>query len=453
MSLFDFTKRMTLGMKIIYSIVAVGIIAAIVVGIVMYNTSLNAKTMRIVRVEGTVRIEQADGGTKTVTKKSRFQSGDAVFTGIDGSATVEIDDTKTVILRQESRSEFTKRNNQFEVRLTKGGLLFDVAGKLNDGETFEIKTNTMNIGIRGTSGYLSYDEDGSESLIVTDGTVIVTASNPDTGEKKYAEVHGGQKITVRVYSDRDTDSVEYVLEDVTEKDLPEFVLLTIADDDALLNRICQNTGWNRNTLLVLVDNLIKASANNNNTPVTETTVPEDGTTVTPTPKTDDPGSVTPTEAPEVSETTAETTEKQRDPDATATPKPTATNTPKPTKKPTSTPKPIVTSTPRPTATSTPKPTPTPAPTATPTPEPTATPTPEPTATPTPEPTEEPEPELVGFDVTVEVTSLAEDGSEVTDVITVDNVPVSGDGPSTAYLDSVLSGYVDYRIISSSPIYE
>lgn len=454
MALFDFTKRLTLGMKIIYSIVAIGIIAAAVTGIVMYRSDINAKTMRIVRAEGTVRLEQREGPTKNVTKKTRFQSGDSVLTGIDGSAVVEMDDTKKAVLQSESRAEFIKKNNQYEIVLTKGSLFFDVSEKLNDGETFEIKTNSITAGIKGTSGYFSYEGEGSESLIVTDGNVIVTATNPDTGEKKYAEIHGGQKLTANVFPGKANDGVELIIEDVTEKDLPDFVLLTIADNDKLLDRVCGSNGWSRNTMLVLVDNIIKASSVASVADETSAVSDESVKTATPTPKAAEQGTDTTVETTEPGETssTEDSGTPDRDNSATATPKPSVTNTPTPTKKPTATPKPVVTATPtpKPTATSTPTPTPTPSPT----PEPTATPTPEPTE---PEPTEpeptDPEPVLVGFDVTVEVVSLDGEGSEVTDVIIISDVPADGGSPSISYLDGALNNYESYRILSYDPIYE
>lgn len=450
MALFDFTKRLTLGMKIIYSIVAVGIIAAIVIGIVMAHNSNAAKTMKVQRAEGTVRLEQEGGGTKTVSKKTRFQSGDSLFTGLDGQVFVSMDDTKNVALQSESRAEFIKKNNQFEVRLTKGGLFFDVTEKLNEGETFEIKTSTMNAGIKGTSGYVFYDAEGRDSLIVTDGMVIVTATNPVSGEKKYAEVHGGQRVTVNNYTDRVKDSVELAIEDIKETDLPEFVLLTIADNDDLMNRICENTGWNRMAILGLVDEIIKSSANAASS--TGNTVPENELTpaVSPTPATNETMPSETTAETSANDTTAAETESRRDPDATATPKATVTNSPTPTKKATPTPtkKPISI------ATNTPKPTATPRPTATntPTPEPTETPTPTPTDEPTPTPTEIPEPEIVAYVVTVEAVYSGEDGSEVTKTLTFESVPVAGDGPDRGYIEDNLGNYISYSIISQEAVY-
>ena len=447
MALFDFTKRLTLGMKIIYTVVAVGVIAAITIGIIVSRNNNNAKSMKVLDAEGTVRVVQTQGGTKNAYKKMRFQSGDSLITGIDGTVSVALDDSKTVALNSDSRAEFIKQDRHLELRLTKGGLFFEVSEKLNDGETFEIKTSALTAGIRGTSGYIFYDEQERDSLIVTDGVVIVTVSNPDTGEKKYAEVNGGQKLTV-------VSNADFVIEDIGEEDLPDFVLLTIAENDSLLDKVCVYNGWSRAGFLELVDQIITSSASADagfaQASPDELTAASEETAAkaTSTPKASESASASQTEKPDAVETTeTEAARRSADPEATATPKPGATNTPVPTKKPTATPKPIAIATPTKKPTNTPTPTPEPTNTNTPTPEPTNT------NTPTPEPTEIPEPELVGFVVTVEVVTKADDGTETTDEVTLSNVLVDGGEPSSSYIDGVLSGYSDYRIISVEPVYE
>lgn len=115
-------RKMTLGMKIIYSVVALGIVAAIVIAIVMSRNGYLANTMRLLRVEGTVNIENGDGGTKPVIDNIRFQSGDALNTGADGLASVGLDDSKIVTLQNDSRAEFTKSGKRLELKLTKGAL-------------------------------------------------------------------------------------------------------------------------------------------------------------------------------------------------------------------------------------------------------------------------------------------------------------------------------------------
>ena len=406
---FNF-RKMTLGMKIIYSVVALGIVAAIVIAIVLSRNGYLANTMRLLRVEGTVNIENGDGGTKPVIDNIRFQSGDALNTGADGLASVGLDDSKIVTLQNDSRAEFTKSGKRLELKLIKGALFFNVTEKLSEDETFEIKTSTMTAGIRGTSGYVYYDDDGRDSLIITDGVVIVTAINPETGETKYAEVRGGQKITVYLYSDRTQDSVEFSITDVKENDLPEFPLQMISENEELINRVCEFTGWDKEALKAAASAALAAVTANPD--VTATPVPTSN--------------------------------------ATATPKPTNTVTPTPSSTPSPTPEPEETEETEETeaeATSTPTPSPVPEATATPTQTPVPTDTPVPTSTPIPTPSEtEPEPDepvLVGYDVPVYILIPGEPTgpNEEPVMIRVDSLDnldaklsdyVAQNGPSGAY---------------------
>ena len=170
MNLIDRIKKMPLGIKIACSAAAVALIAAVVVVAVLSRNGYIATTMRLLRVDGTVTIEDSKGGIKPVIDNIRFQSGDALSTGSDGLASVGLDDTKIITLQNDSRAEFTKQGKHLELNLTKGAVFFNVTEKLQPDETFEIKTSTMTAGIRGTSGMVYYDQqDDRDSLIVTDG--------------------------------------------------------------------------------------------------------------------------------------------------------------------------------------------------------------------------------------------------------------------------------------------
>ena len=343
------------------------VFAAVVTTIfaLIYQKGYHATSMRLLRVEGTVNIETSNGGTKPVIDNIRFQSGDALSTGADGLASVGLDDTKIITLQNDSRAEFTKQGKHLELKLTKGAVFFNVTEKLQPDETFEIKTSTMTAGIRGTSGYVYYDDSGRDALIITDGAVEVKATNPVTGETKTAKVEGGNGITVYLYSDREEDTIEFTLEEVGVEDLNDFTVQMIANNDELLNRVCDYTGWDKEALKDVINNIPSTTP-------TPTATPAPSGTQTPTPT----QTVTPTP----------------NPSDTLTPVPTAgttlTPTPKPTITPTGVPTTSITPTPKPTATATPTPKPTA--TATPTPKPTATSTP--TATPTATPTPVPDPE-------------------------------------------------------------
>lgn len=225
--------------------IAVVVIAVAVVCIVFARNGYLATTMRLLRIEGTVNLEDSKGGTKPVVENLRFQSGDALNTGADGLATIGLDDAKIVTLDHNSRAEFKKKKNQLELNLTKGALFFNVTEKLKSDERFDIKTSTMTAGIRGTSGIVYYDDtdDLRETIAITDGVVEISATNPETGETRTAKVEAGKQLKVYLYSDRPGESVQFEILDIKEEDLGKFTVGLIADNDALIKKICDYTGW------------------------------------------------------------------------------------------------------------------------------------------------------------------------------------------------------------------
>ena len=96
---------------ILVSTVAAVLTAVILVCVVM-TQGYYATTMRLLRVEGTVNIEDANGNPRSVLENVRFSSGEALSTGSDGLASVGLDNTKIITLQNDSRAEFTKKKKQ-----------------------------------------------------------------------------------------------------------------------------------------------------------------------------------------------------------------------------------------------------------------------------------------------------------------------------------------------------
>ena len=326
MALTDVFKKFSKTTKIIIVAGTLAVIVAAVLCIVFAGKGYTATTMRLLRIEGVVNLEDSKGSVKPVSNNLRFQSGDALSTGADGLASVGLDNTKIITLQNESRAEFMKKNKQLELKLTKGAVFFNVTEKLKSDEKFEIKTSPMTAGIRGTSGMVYYDAaDGREALIITDGKVEVSATNPETGETKTAMVESGQEIKVYLYFDRKEDSVAFSLNTVTEEQLPEFAAKRIAEDKALSKRVCDANNWKGEA----VNKKAAAPETEATTAATTTAAPTTEATTTTTEAT--------TTTTEATTTTTETTESTTvKPTSTPTPKPKATSTPKPTptKKPT-----------------------------------------------------------------------------------------------------------------------
>ncbi len=290
--------------------IAVVVIAVAVVCIVFARNGYLATTMRLLRIEGTVNLEDSKGSTKPVAENLRFQSGDALNTGADGLATIGLDDAKIVTLDHNSRAEFKKKKNQLELNLTKGALFFNVTEKLKSDEKFDIKTSTMTAGIRGTSGIVYYDEADNlrETIAITDGVVEISATNPDTGETRTAKVEAGKQLKVYLYSDRPGESVQFEIFDIKEEDLGRFTVGLISDNDELIKKICDYTGWDPDKLKKILKGLNVEPEN-----PTEPTVPTDPEVPTEPTKPTDPTNEDPPTEP-TSTTTAKkknTTKKKK----------------------------------------------------------------------------------------------------------------------------------------------
>lgn len=290
--------------------IAVVVIAVAVVCIVFARNGYLATTMRLLRIEGTVNLEDSKGSIKPVAENLRFQSGDALNTGADGLATIGLDDAKIVTLDHNSRAEFKKKKNQLELNLTKGALFFNVTEKLKSDEKFDIKTSTMTAGIRGTSGIVYYDEADNlrETIAITDGVVEISATNPDTGETRTAKVEAGKQLKVYLYSDRPGESVQFELFDIKEEDLGRFTVGLISDNDELIKKICDYTGWDPDKLKKILKGL-----NVEPEDPTEPTVPTDPEVPTEPTKPTDPTNEDPPTEP-TSTTTAKkknTTKKKK----------------------------------------------------------------------------------------------------------------------------------------------
>ena len=340
MKIIDSFKRLTKKNKIIVcSSVVIGVVAVIAV-IVLLNSGIKATSMRLLRMEGTVTLEDINGNEKSIVDNMRFTNGDALSTGEASLASIALDEHKIVTLDENSRAQFLREGNMLELNLTDGGVFFEVNKPLEEDESFDIRTSTMTVGIRGTSGYVHVDEDGIASLILTSGHVHITGINPTTGETKELDVNPGDRVQVYLFNDRAVGSVDFEIDEITEEELNQFIIDYLCENDELRVTVCAASGWSEEVILTLGN-----------------------------------GSVTVTEE---TEETSETSETEEDP--TPTPSPAPDEDADPTATPTPTPRPAGGNTPTNT------PTPTPAPSATPTVTPAPTPSPVPTEAP-PAPTQ------------------------------------------------------------------
>ncbi len=232
---------------IIATVTALLIICAVLVVFFIQKNRIKATTMRLLRIVGEVTLE--DGKKKkTILDNLRLNDGNALSTEAESLASVGLDDTKIISIEENSRAEFYQKGKKLELVLTKGHLFFDVQQPLADNESLDIKSSTMVVGIRGTSGYVWEDPaSGIQYIYITDGHVTVNGYNPQTEKNEEVTVGPGQRVTA--YLNDDGTFNTFIVEDVTEDDLPIALIRELFNNPDTLERVLKATGYDKNKLL------------------------------------------------------------------------------------------------------------------------------------------------------------------------------------------------------------
>lgn len=145
-----------------------------------------AATMRLQLAEGSVTVRDAAGIPVSYKSNMQLYSGYTVTTGDKSSAYILLDDSKAVKLDRNTSVLIKKSGRKLKVKLKAGQLIFNVAAPLDSGENLEIRTSSMVVGIRGSSGVVSL----KEVVFVTGHGVV------HSGGKSYV-VSGGQGFQPR----------------------------------------------------------------------------------------------------------------------------------------------------------------------------------------------------------------------------------------------------------------
>ncbi|MBR2668752.1 MAG: hypothetical protein IKE36_03035, partial [Solobacterium sp.] len=96
---------------------------------------------------------------------------------------------------------------------------------------------------------------GAEILYGICGTTWVHGTNPLTGEIREIELPAGKKMTVYLNDEAGEKSIEFVIEDMTEEDIPEEMLRLYADNPDLLVQACKDTGWDEEAIRKRIETL------------------------------------------------------------------------------------------------------------------------------------------------------------------------------------------------------
>ncbi len=164
--------------------------------------SVEAVSMRLERIEGDVSLTD-DGKKLTPMVGQRLHDGNAVGTMVKSRAGISLDDVKIAVLGEESLAELYQDGKKLAMDLDSGEMYFRVAEPLGDDETFEIRTSTMTLGIRGTAGYVRVVDENTTIVILVSGEAVIMTVSGDS-----QPIEAGQQVIVSIANDDENDNNE-----------------------------------------------------------------------------------------------------------------------------------------------------------------------------------------------------------------------------------------------------
>lgn len=175
------------------------------------SIALAGQAASVTHLSGPLAVRKADGVTKAISIGSRIDEGDMVVTEKRTYARLKFNDGSEVTLKPSSQFKVEKfsydqgkpNDDSASLRLIKGGLrtITGQIGKRGNQDSYQMKTPTATIGIRGTiydAQFCQGDSCGAIKpglyLAVTSGSVVITNS---AGVQTTLQVNAGQYVYVQ----------------------------------------------------------------------------------------------------------------------------------------------------------------------------------------------------------------------------------------------------------------
>ncbi len=133
----------------------------LVLAMLMPTPALAAETaavMRLTKTTGTVTVTKSNGKTVSLRTDMRLYNGYNITTDAESYAWINLDSTKLMKLDASTSVEVRKNGSNLEVNVKSGSVSFDVSEQLSSGESLNISTSTMAVGILGTCGWARVDD-------------------------------------------------------------------------------------------------------------------------------------------------------------------------------------------------------------------------------------------------------------------------------------------------------
>lgn len=185
-----------------------------------------AATMRLVKTEGTVQVDNARGESVEIMENLGLYSGYGVTTQAASYGWINLDETKLAKMDASSQVGILKRGKLLEIYVESGSLYFNVTEPLKEDETMNIRTSNMMVGIRGTSGWVEVEDKNRMSVYLLKGEVECTVF----GEKDKVLV--SETITAGQSARMVYDGEEAFITTEEFSNIPDFVEEAINNPEA-----------------------------------------------------------------------------------------------------------------------------------------------------------------------------------------------------------------------------
>ncbi len=205
--------------------------------------SATAAVMQLMKTEGDVSVSNSSGRGISLIKNMNLYNGYRTATEEESYAWINLDSEKLAKLDAVSEAEIRKSGKKLELLLDSGNLFFNVTEDLEEDETLNIRTSTMVMGIRGTSGWVQVIDRYHSRVYLLEGEVTCVVSDPLTGQAKTTVLKSGEMAEFVVYpGEQETDRCDIIRRGYSEGEIPGMVLEELSGNDLLCRKIQDASG-------------------------------------------------------------------------------------------------------------------------------------------------------------------------------------------------------------------
>lgn len=197
-----------------------------------------AASFRLYQTEGTVTVQNQNRKEMTAMQDMKLFNGYQISTEQKSYAWFEADSTKLFKMDAVSNLEVRKKGKQSELLLNSGNLFFNVTEHLQDDEVLNIRTSSMVVGIRGTSGWVKVIDQYHTILYMLEGSVEASVTDPVSGQRKSITLRGGQRAEFWIYDkNKEGDKCDIIVRQYGEEEIDGFVAVELKKNPQLQDRI------------------------------------------------------------------------------------------------------------------------------------------------------------------------------------------------------------------------